>query len=183
MGALTPLAVSIAPEIARWLFGADAEKAEATITNAVQSVTGTADLDAAMAFLQMNPAAAAQLRLQLLQLLQLGTELDETSRATTLVDLKSAVAGGVDASSKAFGDPPQPAILAWSPPLISAAVLISFGSVVMLVLVKGVPSGNETTANMLLGTLAAMATSVVSYWVGSSAGSARKDARLTQAAK
>ncbi len=33
---------------------------------------------------------------------------------------------------------------------------------------------------MLLGTLGAMATSVVSYWVGSSAGSARKDARLAK---
>jgi len=36
---------------------------------------------------------------------------------------------------------------------------------------------------MLLGTLAAMATSVVSYWVGSSIGSARKDDRLMQVAK
>jgi hypothetical protein len=33
---------------------------------------------------------------------------------------------------------------------------------------------------MLLGTLAAMATSVVSYWVGSSAGSARKEEQLAQ---
>jgi uncharacterized protein len=38
-------------------------------------------------------------------------------------------------------------------------------------------------ANMLLGTLAAMATSVVSYWVGSSAGSARKEERLAQTSK
>ena len=42
---------------------------------------------------------------------------------------------------------------------------------------------NETVANLLLGTLAAMATSVVSYWVGSSAGSARKEERLAQAAR
>lgn len=66
MGALTPLAASIAPEIARWLFGANAGKAETAITDAVQSVTGTADLDAATAFLQLNPAAASQLHLQLL---------------------------------------------------------------------------------------------------------------------
>ncbi len=180
MGVLTPLAVSIAPEITRWLFGADAERAAAIITSAVQSVTGTSDADAAMSFLQLNPAAASQLRLQLLQV---GAGLDEASRATDLVNLRSAVAANADASSNVLSEPPQPAILAWSPPLISATVLVSFGSVVMYVLVKGVPSGNETAANMLLGTLAAMATSVVSYWVGSSAGSARKDVRLSQVTK
>jgi membrane protein DedA with SNARE-associated domain len=40
---------------------------------------------------------------------------------------------------------------------------------------RTMPSGSETVLTMLLGSLAAMATSVVSYWVGSSAGSARKD--------
>jgi membrane protein DedA with SNARE-associated domain len=50
----------------------------------------------------------------------------------------------------------------------------------LLVLVYGIPAGTDTVANMLLGTLAAMATSVVSYWVGSSAGSARKEDRLAQ---
>jgi membrane protein DedA with SNARE-associated domain len=54
---------------------------------------------------------------------------------------------------------------------------------VAVVLTRGVSPGNETAANMLLGTLAAMATSVVSYWVGSSAGSARKDDRLTRSLK
>jgi len=37
--------------------------------------------------------------------------------------------------------------------------------------------------NVLLGTLAAMAPNVVGYWVGSSAGSARKDERLAEVAR
>jgi hypothetical protein len=52
-----------------------------------------------------------------------------------------------------------------------------------LVLTSGVPPESATVANMLMGTLAAMATSVVSYWVGSSAGSARKEERLAQTAR
>jgi membrane protein DedA with SNARE-associated domain len=60
---------------------------------------------------------------------------------------------------------------------------VTFAAVMTLVLTYGVPSGSETAANMLLGTLAAMATSVVSYWVGSSAGSARKDEQLAQSAR
>ena len=43
-----------------------------------------------------------------------------------------------------------------------------------------VQEGLYAVLNVLLGTLAAMATNVVGYWVGSSAGSARKDARLAQ---
>lgn len=73
--------------------------------------------------------------------------------------------------------------MAWSAPVISAVVLLTFGGVMGMVLLNGMPAGSETAANMLLGTLAAMATSVVSYWVGSSAGSARKDDRLFQGGK
>lgn len=47
-----------------------------------------------------------------------------------------------------------------------------------MVLTRTVPAGSRELANILLGTLAAMASSVVGYWVGSSAGSARKDAVL-----
>jgi len=43
-----------------------------------------------------------------------------------------------------------------------------------------VQEGLYAVLNVLLGTLGAMATNVVGYWVGSSAGSARKDARLAQ---
>ena len=52
----------------------------------------------------------------------------------------------------------------------------------MVLMPPGSAKSTYCILNMLLGSLAAMATSVVSYWVGSSAGSARKDdhiARLT----
>ena len=52
----------------------------------------------------------------------------------------------------------------------------------MLLLPPGSAKSTYASLNMLLGTLAAMATSVVSYWVGSSAGSARKDEHLAQLA-
>jgi len=48
----------------------------------------------------------------------------------------------------------------------------------MLLLPPGSAKSTYASLNVLLGTLGAMATSVVTYWVGSSAGSARKDARL-----
>ncbi len=48
----------------------------------------------------------------------------------------------------------------------------------MLLLPPGSAKSTYARLNVLLGTLGAMSTSVVSYWVGSSVGSARKDVRL-----
>lgn len=62
--------------------------------------------------------------------------------------------------------------------VVSILVLLAFAGAVGYVLVRGVPAQSEALLNVLLGALGAMASSVVSYWVGSSAGSARKDERL-----
>lgn len=69
-------------------------------------------------------------------------------------------------------------VVAWGAPLVSVLVLVMFGAVVALAWFLPLPAGSEAVLNVLMGTLGAMATSVVSYWVGSSAGSARKDERL-----
>ena len=53
----------------------------------------------------------------------------------------------------------------------------------MLLLPPGSAKSAYTSLNVLLGTLGAMATSVVGYWVGSSAGSARKEERLASLAE
>ncbi len=74
-------------------------------------------------------------------------------------------------------------VTAWGAPVVSVVVLVTLGTVVSLVLLRAIPAGSETVLNVLLGTLAAMATNVVGYWVGSSAGSARKDERLAEVAR
>jgi membrane protein DedA with SNARE-associated domain len=51
-----------------------------------------------------------------------------------------------------------------------------------LALTRTLPSNAEPVLNVLMGTLGAMATSVVGYWVGSSAGSDRKDEHLVDLA-
>ena len=48
----------------------------------------------------------------------------------------------------------------------------------MVLMPPGSAKSTYASLNVLLGTLGAMATSVVGYWVGSSVGSARKDDRL-----
>ena len=68
MGALIPLALTLAPEIGKWLFGDAGEKTAAAVAQVVQTVTGTTDEAAATAAIGRDPALAAQLRLQLAQL-------------------------------------------------------------------------------------------------------------------
>ena len=180
MGALIPLALALAPEIGRWLFGEEADKTTAAVSQAVEAVTGSVDADTAAAVLQKSPAAAAQLRLQLAQI---AADRETASRSADLEKLTTTLRDMADARlQNAFASGQKP-VVAWSAPVISAVVLLTFGGVMVIVLVFGMPTGSETAANMLLGTLAAMATSVVSYWVGSSAGSARKDDRLAQSGK
>jgi len=58
--------------------------------------------------------------------------------------------------------------------VLSAIVLFLFGGSLAIVLTQSAPPGSENVANVLLGALAGMAGTVVSYWVGSSSGSARK---------
>jgi hypothetical protein len=70
--------------------------------------------------------------------------------------------------------------IAWGAPVVSVVVLLTFGAVLSLVLTKSIPAGQETTVSIMLGALTTMATAVVSYWVGSSAGSAAKDKLLRE---
>jgi hypothetical protein len=62
----------------------------------------------------------------------------------------------------------------WAAPVVSVIVLITFGSVMLLALMRAIPPENATALNVLLGALATMATWIVAYWTGSSAGSERK---------
>lgn len=57
---------------------------------------------------------------------------------------------------------------------ISTVVLALFGMATALTFIWPAPPGAEAILNVLLGSLGAMAVQVVSYWVGSSSGSARK---------
>lgn len=74
-------------------------------------------------------------------------------------------------------------VMSWGAPVVSVVVLVTFGGVVSLTLLRTIPLGSEAVLNVLLGTLGAMATNVVGYWVGSSVGSARKDDRLAEVAR
>ena len=61
--------------------------------------------------------------------------------------------------------------------ILTALVWGTFSAALTLSLTHALPD-NATALNLLLGALAAHATTTVSYWVGSSSGSASKNAAL-----
>jgi hypothetical protein len=183
VGGLGGLVVDIAPEIGRWLFGAAGQKTAGLVAQAVQAATGTTDADMAQAVLAKDPAAASQLRVQLATIAaQQQAEADraaEARRAADLAEVQAALADRKDARSQTQALAQMHSGIAWAPAVLSGIVLVAFGSLIYVVLTGHVPDDKAMPlANVLLGTLAAMATQVGNYWLGSSSGSAAKNKQI-----
>ena len=175
IAALLPLIIQLAPTLASWLFGPSAGTVAAKVGDAVQAVTGTSDPTAALAHLQANPDAINALQVQLAQI---AADHDTAQRAADQAALAAQLADVASARAQTVSLAQAHSSVQWAAPVVSVVVLASFGLALYLVLTKALPAGSESTANLILGSLAAMATSVVAFWVGSSAGSQRKDAML-----
>ncbi len=184
---LIPLAISIAPEIAKFLFGSGSAPARVTaqVASAVQSVTGadpsTADgITAAQAALAGKPELAVQLRTKLAEI---AAQAEADQRKADLAALQAQLADVASARAQTVALAKAGSEIAWGAPVVSLVVLGTFGVVMWGALTRALPPGSETILNVLLGTLAANATAVVSYWVGSSRGADKKDSTLSAAVR
>ncbi|NUB05807.1 hypothetical protein FW320_06405 [Azospirillum sp. Vi22] len=168
---LTALAPVLLPEVAKAALGTGetAQRVGEAAVSVVSAVAGVpistpADAERAVAAVQTDPAKLVELYRQqgdqLVALLRLDNEDRADARAQTV---QLAQAGSR---------------ISWGAPVVSVIVLLAFGYVLQLVLTQSIPPGQETTVSIMLGALTTMASAVVSYWVGSSAGSAAKDKLL-----
>ena len=174
LGAAGGVALDLAPELGRWLFGPGSATTIQAVQAAVQTVTGSTQTETQLSALA-NPEVASELRVQLAGIAadraETAAKAAQEELVAQLADVSNARAATVQLAQA--GSP-----MAWGAAIVSAIVLVTFGGVMALALLRSLPQNAEPVLNVLLGTLGAMATSVVSYWVGSSVGSARKDARL-----
>jgi hypothetical protein len=176
MLALIPLLASVAPDLIRWIAGDTAGKVAAQVTAAVQQVAGGDD-PASVAAALNDDGKLSELRLALARI---AADAEAAARKADLDDLAARLADVAGARSQTIALAQAGSPIAWGAVGCSLVVLCGFAAVVVLVLVRPLPPGQETLANMLLGTLAAMAGAAVNYWLGSSAGSARKDAAMAR---
>ncbi len=174
LGAVGSIVLDLAPEVGRWLFGPDAEPVVSAVQSAVADVTGTGEPSRQAAALS-DPAKAASLRIELARIAAAQEIAAANAAQAALVARLNDIA---NARATTLRLAEAGSTIAWGAPVVSLVVLVTFGGVVSITLTRAMPPGAEPVLNVLLGTLGAMATSVVGYWVGSSAGSARKDARL-----
>lgn len=174
LGAVGGVALDLAPELGRWLFGSNAAPTVAAVQGAVKAVTGT-DQPAAQIAALADPGVASELRVQLANI---AADRAAASEQAAQDKLSAQLADVANARAMALQLTQVGSAASWGAPAVSIIVLFTFGAVVGLTLLKSLPQSAEPVLNVLLGTLGAMATNVVGYWVGSSAGSARKDARL-----
>ena len=178
LGAVGGIVLDLAPEVGRWLFGSQTAPVVSAVQSAVSAVTGTSEASAQVAALA-DPDKAAALRLALAQIAAEQEAKAATAAQAAMVAQLADVAGARSATLQLAQSGSR---IAWGAPLVSVIVLATFGIVITVALTRTMAPNAEPVMNVLMGTLGAMATSVVSYWVGSSAGSARKDEHIASLA-
>jgi hypothetical protein len=168
VGGLGGLILDIAPDVGKWLFGSNGERAATQVAQAVEAVTGTSDAEAAQAVLARDPEAVTHLRVQLLTIAaQMQAEANratEAQRAAELAMLQAVAADRAGARGQTAVLVQANSRIAWTPTILRGPKLPD-DSLLPL-------------ANILLGTVAAMATQVANYWLGSSSGSVAKTDQL-----
>jgi len=175
---LIPLVISLVPSLTKWLFGNQAAATVTAVTQVVHSLTGSTDPATVSAAIAADPALANQITLQLAQIAAAREQESDASNQAALVATLSDVASARNQTVE-LAQAKSP--IAWGAPVVSTVVLLTFGLMLGIILSHSLPVGSEALANVMLGTLAAMATAVAQYWVGSSAGSARKSDDLRSA--
>jgi len=188
--ALLPLVLSLAPQLAGMIFGSKGGEAADQVLGIVKTVVGvdpttSEGAAAAVAAIQGNPDAARELQTRLGELhLRMLTEQNreqDQQREDALKELQRRLTDVGSARSHTIALAGTNSPLAYGSMILSGFILIAFSIMLYVVLTSQMPQDNAALANVLLGTLAAMATQVANYWLGSSSGSAAKNSALAGA--
>ena len=190
--ALIPLVLTLAPQLAGMIFGSKGADATAKVAGVVQTVVGTvADLGApggaaaAVAHIQASQQASDELALKLADLhLQMQKEQDAAAqvvRQDALDELKARLADTGSARGMATDLANAHSFLAYGSTVVSVVIVLAFGWATHAVLTSHLSASEGQFGSVLVGTLAAMATQVANYWLGSSLGSSAKNALLANA--
>jgi hypothetical protein len=166
LGALT----DVLPALGVHLFGDHGQAVAQSAIQITSAITGKQDPTPAD-IAALTPDQATELRVQLAQL---AASQEAARQAAQVETLKAALADTANARSTTVDLAKAGSHIAWGAPAVSIMVLATFAAVMALAMLRTLPPGSEAILQMLLGSLGTMAASVVSYWVGSSAGSAQK---------
>ena len=189
---LIPLVLQLVPQLAGMIFGSKGADATTKVAAVVQTDVGSvADLNApggvaaAVAHIQANPQAASDLTAKLADLqVQMQKEQDDAAEALrqdALDELKVRLADTSSARDMATQLAQAHSGLAYGGVVVSVVIVAAFGWTTYSVLSNHLSATDGQFGSILVGTLAAMATQVANYWLGSSQGSNAKNVLLANA--
>lgn len=159
---LLPLAFKLAPWLSGMVSGGAAEQVTEAIIKAAKKAFGPATPDEIQAKIASDQAAVERFKAEL-----------ENGRA----ELELLTADTRSAREHTVALAQAGSAISWGAPTISGLVVVGFLGVLGLFFFGMFPTGDTAgaIANMLIGSLAAGFVQVINYWLGSSAGSQRKD--------
>ncbi|HET6607826.1 MAG TPA: hypothetical protein VFG62_14195 [Rhodopila sp.] len=190
--ALIPLVLTLAPQLAGLIFGSKGADVTTKVAAVVQTVVGAAaDLstpggpEAAVAHIQSNPQVSSDLASKLSELQeQIQKDMDaeaDAVRKDALDDLKTRLADTGSARDMATELAKAHSGLAYGSVVVSIVIVSAFGWTTYSVLSNHLSATDGQFGSILVGTLAAMASQVANYWLGSSVSSSAKNALLANA--
>lgn len=173
--ALAPILIKELPSIASWIFGDKTGKAVEVVTGAARQIFGTDDPASIEAAMASDPA-------KLLEFKRMVLEAEGAEKERQHQELLARVADVASARAQTMELAKAGSAIAWGAPAVSLMSLGLAGAVAYLVLFPDVNQAKwtETVVTMLVGAAINWVGMVQSYWLGSSSGSAAKDATLTK---
>jgi hypothetical protein len=179
---LIPLLLGLAPTVASWIMGDKTGAAVEKVTGIARDLLGTDDAGGIERAISTDPNLALQFKMAVMQAeadardhveRMKQQQIDEM--AAQLVDVQNARNQTVELAKA--GSP-----LAWGAGVVSVLAIIVFAGFVYMLFAKTVPEGMKEALLLLGGSAATGYGMVLSYWLGSSSGSAAKTTALEKIA-
>lgn len=170
-----PLILGLAPTVASWIMGDKTGAAVSKVTGIAREILGTDDANGIERAIAADPNLAMQFKMALVQAEADARRVEFETMQAQLVDVASARTQTMELAKAGSA-------IAWGAPAVSLMSLGLAGAVAYLVLFPDVNQAKwtETVVTMLVGAAINWVGMVQSYWLGSSSGSAAKDATLTK---
>ena len=170
-----PLLLGLAPTVASWIMGDKTGAAIGQITGIARNILGTDDATGIEKAIAADPNLALQFKMAIIQ-----AEAD--ARRQEFEALQAQLADVQSARNQTVKLAEAGSAIAWGSPVVSVLAIAVFGGFVWMLFKQSVPEGMKEALLLLGGSAATGYGMVLSYWLGSSSGSAQKTLALEKAA-
>ena len=179
---LIPLLLGLAPTVASWLMGDKTGAVVSQVTGIARDILGTTDAAGIERAVATDPNLALQFKMALLQAEADARAHEAQMNRQALEELNSRIADVASARSQTVELAKAGSAIAWGSPIVSVLAIVVFAGFVYMLFAKVVPEGMKEALLLLGGSAATGYGMVLSYWLGSSSGSAQKTAALEKVA-